>query len=67
MTWEDMDLESHAVSFGSEPDPPSPKCRTSPHRGFVSEPIAGNLDINIFSNIVDTVCDFPDPEQEVVN
>ena len=66
MTWEDTDLQSHAVSFGSELAPPSPKCRTRPQRGFVSEPIAGNCDINIFSKIVDTVCDFPDPEQVLV-
>jgi hypothetical protein len=32
----------------------------------VSEPIGGKLDINIFSKIVDTVWDFPDPEQVVV-
>lgn len=32
----------------------------------MSEPIAGNLDINMFSKIVDTVCDFPEPEQEIV-
>jgi hypothetical protein len=65
VTWEDSDTESHAVSFGRELAPPSPKCRTSPQRGFVSEPIGGNLDINIFSKIVDTVWDFPDPEQVV--
>jgi hypothetical protein len=28
--------------------------------------MAGKLDINMFSKIADTVCDFPDPEQEVV-
>ena len=31
----------------------------------MSEPIGGKLEINIFSKIVDTVCDFPDPEQVV--
>ena len=32
----------------------------------MSEPIGENLDINMLSKIVATVCDFPDPGQVIV-
>lgn len=56
-----MDSQSQAVSLGWVPEPPSPKCRTSPERALVTEPMGGKLGISIFSSIVPTVWDLPVP------
>jgi hypothetical protein len=50
--------DNHAASQGK---PPSPKWRTRPARGFFRVPIFRHPGITMFSSIVETVCDFPDP------
>ena len=56
-----LGMPIHAASLGLEWGPPSLKWRTSPHKGFWSEPIRLSCGINMLSNMAATVWDFPDP------
>ena len=55
------DIETYAASHGEADAPVSPTWRTRPDNGFTSRPSALQPVTNIFSNMTDTVCDFPDP------